>query len=440
MDLPPAPLPPVLPRPEGPSSALLSVWLAATRLAGPAGPAILKRRLAAGKEDPARWPEKLGRAGVARPAGRLVWVHAVSVGEGLSVLPLLKALVAAEVTVLLTCTTVTAAGLLAARVPDRVVLQYLPLDLAGPVARFLDHWRPDVAVMVESEFWPRLIHDTHARGIPLVLANARMSDRSAARWAKAGGLARAILGRFTVLCAPDEGMAARLAGIGADAARVRVTGALKRAAERLPVDASELARLRGAVGARPVWCAASTHAGEEAAVAAAQAALKAKGSAALCLLVPRHPVRAEEVAGQLQAAGLTVTRRSAGEAPAGDVHLADTLGEMGLWFDLAPVSLVCGSLVAGIGGHNAYEPALHGSAILHGPHVGNFADLYARLDAAGAAVTVTDGAGIAAAVAGLLADDAARARMVTAARAVLAAEPDGVAETAGIILAAMAGR
>lgn len=435
MDLPPA-LPPV----AAPSSALLSLWLGATRVAGPLGPAILKRRLAAGKEDPARWGEKLGHATVARPVGPLVWVHAVSVGEGLSVLPLLKALVAADVTVLLTCTTVTAAGLLAKRVPARVIVQYLPLDLARPVARFLDHWRPDVAVMVESEFWPRLIHDTHARGIPLVLANARMSERSAIRWAKAAGLARAILGRFSVMCAPDRIMAERLITIGADPARVRVTGTLKRAGERLPVDGAELARMRAALGARQVWCAASTHAGEEAVVAAAQVALKARGSGGLCLLVPRHPARAEEVAAVLRGAGLSFTRRSAGELPVADVYLADTLGEMGLWFDLCAVSLVCGSLVDGIGGHNAYEPALHGSAILHGPHVGNFADLYARLDAAGAAVGVHDADGIAGAVGHLLSDGAARDRLVAAAQGVLSDEGDGVAVTAGLILAAMARR
>lgn len=432
MDLSPA-LPPAAP----PRSALLSLWLGATRLGGPLGPVILKRRLAAGKEDPARWTEKLGQPTLPRPEGRLVWVHAVSVGEGLSVLPLLKALVAERVTVLLTCTTVTAAGLLAGRVPEGVILQYLPLDLAGPVARFLDHWRPDVAVMVESELWPRLIHDTHARGIPLVLANARISERSARRWAGTGGLARAILGRFTTLCAPDAVMAERLASIGADPARLRVTGTLKRAAERLPVDAAERARLQAALGGRPVWCAASTHPGEEALVAEAQAALKAQGSGALCLLVPRHPVRAPDIAATLQAAGLSVTRRSAGELPAGDVHIADTLGEMGLWFDLSPVSLVCGSLVDGIGGHNAYEPVLHGSAVLHGPHVGNFADLYARLDAAGGAVTVRDTKGIASAVADLLADPQARARLVDAARAVVQAEGDGVAETAALILAAL---
>lgn len=427
---------PPLSRPVATGSALMGAWLGATWALGPLGPAILRHRLRAGKEDPARWQEKLGQATLPRPGGRVIWLHAVSVGEGLSVLPLLKALVAArgDVTVLLTCTTVTAAGLLRDRVPDRVLLQYLPLDLAGPVARFLDHWRPDVAVMVESEFWPRLVHRAHARGIPLVLANARLSDRSERRWRRLPGLARAILSRFTVLAAPDTAMAARLVAIGADAGRVRVTGTLKRAAEPLPVDPAERARLRAALGGRPVWCAASTHPGEEAVVAAAQAALRDRVPGALCLLVPRHPARAEEIAALLAAEGLTVTRRSRAELPGGDVHLADTLGEMGLWFDCSPVSLVAGSLVPGIGGHNAYEPALHGSAILHGPHVGNFADLYARLDAAGAARVVTGAEDLAQSVAALLGTAEASARMVQAARDVLSAEGDGVAAVAELIL------
>lgn len=427
-----------LPRPDAPASAALSLWLAATRMLAPFGPAILRRRLAAEKEDPARWGEKLGHPTLPRPQGALVWLHAVSVGEGLSVLPLLKALVGArtDVTVLLTCTTVTAAGLLRDRVPDRVILQYLPLDLPGPVTRFLAHWRPDVAVMVESEFWPRLIHATHAAGIPLILANARISDRSAARWQRMEGLARAILRRFTTLAAPDASMADRLVTLGADPARVRVTGTLKRGADRLPVDPAELARLRAALAGRPVWCAASTHAGEEEIVAAAQCALRDQVPGSLCLLAPRHPARGAEVAALLAAQGLHVTRRSLGDAPGGDVHLADTLGEMGLWFDLAPVTLVAGSLVAGIGGHNAYEPAVHGSAILHGTLVGNFADLYARLDAAGAAVTV-DAATLAPQVARLLTDEAARVAQIAAAEAVLAAEGDGVAAVAAIILAAL---
>lgn len=426
-----------LPRPEAPASAALSLWLAATRLLSPFGPAILRRRLAAGKEDPARWTEKLGHPTLPRPQGALVWLHAVSVGEGLSVLPLLKTLTARpDVTVLLTCTTVTAASLLRDRVPDRVLLQYLPLDLPAPVTRFLTHWRPDVAVMVESEFWPRLIHATHAAGIPLILANARISDRSAARWQRMEGLARALLRRFTTLAAPDATMAARLVTLGADPARVRVTGTLKRAAERLPASPAELARLRAALDGREVWCAASTHPGEEETVAAAQRALRDTLPAALCLLAPRHPARGAEIAALLAAQGLRVTRRSLGDAPGGDVYLADTLGEMGLWFDLSPVTLVAGSLVAGIGGHNAYEPAVHGSAILHGPHVGNFADLYARLDAAGAAVQV-DATTLSPQLARLLTDDKARADQTAAADAVLAAEGDGVAEVAAIILDAL---
>lgn len=428
---------PPSPRPAATGSALMSAYLGTTWALGAIGPAILRQRLKAGKEDPARWREKLGHATLPRPAGRVIWLHAVSVGEGMSVLPLLKALVTArrDVTVLLTCTTVTAAGLLRDRVPDGVRMQYLPLDLAGPVARFLDHWRPDVAVMVESEFWPRLVHQTHRRGIPLILANARLSDRSERRWTRLPGLARAILSRFSVLAAPDAGMAARLVAIGAEAGRVRVTGTLKRAAEPLPVDAAELARLRAAVGGRPVWCAASTHPGEEAVVAAAHRALRAQRPGALCLLAPRHPARGDEVAALLAAEGFAVTRRSAGDPPGGDVHLADTLGEMGLWFELAPVSLVAGSLVPGIGGHNAYEPALHGSAILHGAHVGNFADLYARLDAAGAARMVTGAGDLGAQLAALLDEGDAAAAMAAAAQRVLADEADGVGAVAELILA-----
>ena len=422
-------------RPIPPRSVALALWLAVTRVAAPLGGVILRRRLRQGKEDPARWREKLGLDGGTRPEGALVWLHAVSVGEGLSVLPLLRALTArGDVHVLMTCTTVTAMGLLAERVPERVILRYLPLDFPGPVGRFLSRWRPDVAVMVESEFWPRLMHETHARGIPMILANARISDRSARRWGRMRGLAAALLGRFTLLAAPDAAMAARLVALGAEAGRVRVTGTLKRAAERLPVDGAERDRLRGVLAGRPVWLAASTHPGEEAVVVAAHRALCARLPGAALILAPRHPVRGDEVADVIAAAGLSQGRRSRGEGPAGQVYLADTLGEMGLWFDLCPVSFVGGSLVAGIGGHNAYEPALHGSAILHGPEVGNFADLYARLDARGAAEVVRGAYDLARAVERLLTDGAARAAQVAAAEAVLAAEADGVAEVAALIL------
>ncbi|MCZ8335610.1 MAG: 3-deoxy-D-manno-octulosonic acid transferase [Rhodobacteraceae bacterium] len=432
----PSPLPPS----SLPDAPALALWRGVTWALAPLAPLLLRWRRGRGKEDATRWREKLGVPRAARPAGEVIWLHAVSVGEGLSVLPLVTALLAGRTgaTVLLTCSTVTAARLLESRVPDGVILQFLPLDLPGPVRRFLDHWRPDVAVLVESEFWPRLMRAVVARGVPLVLANARISDRSAGRWRHASGVARALLSHFAVIGAPDAAMAARLVSLGAEPGRVRVLGSLKRAAAPLAVDEGERGRLAAVFGEAPLWLAASTHAGEEEAVASAQVALRAAVPGARLILAPRHPARAEAVVDVLRAAGLRVARRSLGESPEGaEVYLADTLGEMGLWFALAPVSFLGGSLVADVGGHNAYEPAVMGSAILHGPGVGNFADLYARLGAAGAEESVADGAGLAQAVAGLWADPGRRAAMVAAARGVLDAEADGVAATAGMILSCL---
>lgn len=426
--------------PPPPRSALVAGWLGLTALAAPLGERLLRKRLSQGKEDPDRWREKLGVPSLPRPEGRLVWVHAVSVGEGLSILPLLNRLVTAGVQVLVTSTTVTSARLLSERLPSGCRHQFLPLDTAPAVGAFLDHWRPDVAVMVESEFWPRLIHDTHARGIPLVLANARMSEGSARRWRRVSGPIRAMLARFHAITAPDARIAALLADLGADPARIRVTGSLKRGAERLPVSTAERAALDTAIGSRPRWLAASTHPGEEEAVLDAHRRILSGAADALLVLAPRHPDRGAAIAALIQGAGLTVARRSAGELPAAgtQVYLADTLGEMGLWFDLCPVAFVGGSLVP-VGGHNAYEPVAHGAAVLTGPHVGNFAALYDGLLSAGGAVTVPDAAGLAQAVTAL-GDPRRHAAQTAAARACVAAEDDATAVTADIILSAMAAR
>lgn len=423
--------------PRAPASLALWAYLGVTAALSPLAKPLLRRRLAAGKEDPARWREKLGEATLPRLDGPLVWVHAVSVGEGLSVLPLLAGL-AAHSNVLLTCTTVTSARLMAERVPAGVTVQFLPLDLPGPVRRFLRHWQPDVAVMVESEFWPRLIRETHRRAIPLLLVNARISDASMARWARLRGLSRALLRRFSALTAPDQAAAAKLVTLGAAPSAVSVTGSLKRGATRLPVDAAELHRLRQATAGRPLWLAASTHPGEETLIAAAHRALRQSLPDALpdalLVLAPRHPDRAPAIRAALEAEGHSVSQRTKGDAPTGDIYLADTLGEMGLWFDLCPLSFIGGSLVP-VGGHNAYEPALHGSAILHGPMVGNFADLYARLDAAGGATGVT--ADTLAPTLLRLQDPAQRGALVTAATATLQAEDDATTRTAALILSAL---
>lgn len=415
-----------------PASPLLSTYLALGALAAPLGPWLMKRRLAKGKEDPTRWTEKLGRTTLPRPAGRLIWLHAVSVGEGLSVLPLLRRLVSAgDVRVLVTSTTVTSARLLAERLPEGCLHQFLPLDLPGPVARFLDHWRPDVAVMVESEFWPRLIRATRDRAVPIVLVNARISDRSARNWRRVPGLARAILSSFTALTAPDARVGGLLAELGADPVRIRVTGSLKRGTGRLPVKAEALAEMQAQTAGRRLWLAASTHPGEDEVVL--DALQRLDGTDRLLILAPRHPDRAAVLRALMTARGVTVAQRTAHEpiTPTTQVYLADTLGEMGLWFDLCPLAFIGGSLVP-VGGHNAYEAVAHGAAVLTGPRVENFAALYETLLSAGGAVMVQDATSLADAIR-RLDDDARRAAQVQAAATAIDSENDATAETADLI-------
>jgi 3-deoxy-D-manno-octulosonic-acid transferase len=413
-----------------PSSPLLSAYLALGPALQPLAPWLLKRRLAQGKEDPMRWREKLGHPTLPRPQGPLIWLHAVSVGEGLSVLPLLNRLVVSGATVLVTSTTVTSARLLADRLPKGCLHQFLPLDLPGPVKRFLDHWRPDLAVFVESEFWPRLLRDTQAHNIPMVLVNARISDKSARNWRRVPGLARALLSGFTALTAPEPRVAALLAELGADPASIRTTGSLKRGTGRLPVDARTLANLRHALNGRKAWLAASTHPGEEDAILDAHQVLNDR----LLILAPRHPQRGEAIRDLITARGLNVAQRSLDEpiTPETQVYLADTLGEMGLWFDLCPISFIGGSLVP-VGGHNAYEAVAHGSAVITGPHVSNFAALYDSLLQAKGAVMVPDATALAEVIR-TLDDPATLTAQTKAADAAISAEGDATAETAALVL------
>ena len=401
-------------------SPALSAYLVASRLAGPAARLLLARRARRGKEDPARLAERLGHPSLPRPAGPLVWLHGASVGEAVSLLPLVAALRAAapETTLLVTSGTVTAAARLSGALPEGALHQYAPVDTAAAVRRFLSHWRPGLAVRVESELWPRTLVETARAGVPLALVNARLSARSAARWRRAPAMARRLLGLFARIETQDAETADRLAALGAARSRLSVGANLKSAVAVPEADPQALAAARAAIGSRAVWLAASTHAGEEAAVAEAQAALP---GAPLLILAPRHPERGNEVAALLAARGLSVARRSRGETPGPEtaVWLADTLGEMGLWYRLAAVVLVGGSLVDR-GGHTPFEPAALGPAILHGPHVANFAPAYAALAAAGGARQVADADALAAALRGLLDDPAARARLAAAARAVRA--------------------
>lgn len=380
----------------------LSAYLWATSMLEGWAARRLEARRDAGKEDGARLGERFGKAGLARPEGPLVWFHAASVGESLSILELIRRIRSdyPDLNLLVTTGTRTSAQLLGVRLPRGVLHQFVPVDTASAVAGFLDHWRPDLALWTESELWPRLVSETAARGVPMALINGRISQKSARRWRWLGGASKALIGSFSHVLVQDDEIASRFRAIGAAREQVHVTGSLKEGAAPLPADEDLRKALQDAIGHRPVWLAASTHEGEEEAVIEAHKALRSRSRDLLLILAPRHPERGEAVAGLLKAAGLSAVRRSEGGEPAANVsvYLADTLGEMGLWYRLAPISFVGGSLMP-VGGHNPFEPAALGSAILHGPHVHNFQDIFDRLTGAGGAVEVADGAALADAVA-----------------------------------------
>lgn len=387
---------------------LLKLWYLATALGAPLLARTLDKRQATGKEDPKRLPERLGRPSLPRPEGPLVWFHAASVGESLSLLPLIDRLGEArpDLQLLVTTGTVTAAAMMARRLPATARHQYVPIDTPDAVSGFLDHWRPDAAVWVESELWPRLVTMTEARGIPMLLANARISEGSARNWARVPATAARVLGAFRHILAQDEETAGRLARLGFGADRVTVTGSTKESAPRQPVDEGKRAALQDDLGGRPLWLAASIHLGEEMAMAEAHQHALAARPDTLLLLALRHPDKALAMAEVMERQGLRTALRSRGEAPGPDcqVYIADTLGEMGLWYALSPICFVGGSFVP-VGGHNPFEPLLFGAHVLHGPLYANFAPYYARFDASGATEEVADGPALGARLAELLTSD-----------------------------------
>jgi 3-deoxy-D-manno-octulosonic-acid transferase len=395
------------------------VYRGLTAAAGPIVPLLLAWRAACGREDRARIGERYGRTTLARPDGPLVWVHAASVGEALSVQVLIARLLARDsrIHVLVTTGTVGSARLLDGRLPERALHQYAALDRTPYVRRFLDRWRPDLALWVESELWPNMLREIARRGVPAALLNARMSDRSFRRWRRLRRAARRLLGVFRVILPWDEESARRFAALGARG--LGMTGNLKFSSEPPPADETALAALRAAIGRRPLWLAASTHAGEDEAVVAAHQALAVKRPDLLTIIAPRHPDRGEAVAALAAGAGLATSRRSEGGLPAAGtaVYVADTLGEMGLWLRLAPIAFVGGSLVP-FGGHNPIEAAQLDAALVHGPHMHTFRDIVAELGRARGALIVADPAALTEAVARLLDDPAERRRQARAAAGV----------------------
>ncbi len=413
-----------------PRSLLLHCYLAASRRGGGVARRLLDKRQREGKEDPERLGERMGEAGRPRPEGQLVWFHAASVGEAASLLELFRRLQQARptLTCLVTTVTVTSAHFVSQRLPENCIHQFVPLDVLPWVRRFLDHWRPDAAVWTESELWPGMLVETWERGIPMLLINARISERSFRRWRWMGGVAASLLGRFDRILAQDDMAAEHLALLGADPARMSVEGSLKEGAAPLPYDERERRRIAQSLAGRPVWLAASTHPGEEEIVLAAHARARRALPMLALILAPRHPNRGDALAEMLRGRGLSVAQRSKGEEIGADddVYLVDTLGEMGLWYRIAAVAFVGGSLVD-IGGHNPFEPALLGCAILHGPHVRNFIDAYRRLAIADAAVLVQSEDDLSDALVTTMAPD--RAAAMAAAAWEVCSEGAGVTDT-----------
>jgi len=387
---------------------MLRATLAAGHLLQPLAGPLLRRRLARGKEDPDRWREKLGQASAARPEGPLVWLHGVGVGEVMALTGLIDALTEARpgLQVLVTSSARTSAHVFARTARARVIHQFLPLDLPGPVRRFLDHWRPDLAVWSDQDLWPRLIVQAARRGVPQAWVNARMNARAVRARTRFGAAFAELYGRLAVIQAQDAASAGHIRTL-APTAEVSVTGSLKSAAPPLGCDPQARAALAPALAGRKVWLAASSHPQDEAVALAAQDILHRADPAWLLIVAPRDVGRGADIA--------KAPRRSAGALPGpGDAsYIADTMGEMGLWYGLARAALIGGSF-GPVEGHNPWEAVALDCPVLHGPRTANFAPDYAALQAGDASRTITDAADLARALQDDLAPMAARAAQVRA--------------------------
>jgi 3-deoxy-D-manno-octulosonic-acid transferase len=397
----------------------LRAYRVLTAAVAPLASTLVSHRLKRGKEHPTRLQERYGLSDIPRPAGPLAWIHCASVGELLTVIPLIGRIREKEFEVLCTSGTVTSANIAELRLPAGTIHQFLTLDAPRFVNRFLDHWHPDLGLFVESDLWPNLIVTSAQRGIPLILVNGRLSERSFNRWRWAPRAVAALLTAFDLCLAQSAIDAARYRDLGAP--RVATTGNLKLDVPDPPADADKLATLRSATAERTVIAGASTHAGEETALIDAHRRLRNSFPRLLTIIAPRHPDRGRGILDIARAADLRAGLRSRGDLPDAetDVYVADTLGELGLIYRLAPIVFVGGSL-ASHGGQNPIEPIKLGAAILHGPHVWNFAEIYAALDKAHGAEQVTDVGKLAVRLGAWLKDADERAAVVAAGRATVA--------------------
>lgn len=380
---------------------LLRSWLLLSRVAHPLARHHVERRLARGREDPDRYREKLGVPSLPRPPGTLVWMHAVGVGEILALPGLVGKLQerVPDLQVLLTSSARTSADAIAANLPPRTRHQFLPLDCMRFVRPFLDHWRPDLSVWAERDIWPALVVETHRRAIPLALVNGRMGAASWRAKRKVRGLYADLYGRFALVGAQDAASAGRFRSLGAPDARLFVSGSLKAGAPPLADRAEERARLAAALSGRRVWLAASTHPPDESVVAEAHLEVLRTDPTACLVVAPRDPLRAKALVERFASRSIAceVVRDGVTPGAGAQALVVDRIGRLGLWYRLARCAFIGGSM-GETGGHNPYEAARLGCAVVHGPDVANFSADYAAFHAAGAARLVTDAKALAAAV------------------------------------------
>jgi 3-deoxy-D-manno-octulosonic-acid transferase len=391
----------------------LRIYRRLSAMLAPIAPLLIKRRLKNGKENPGRTDERRGISTIVRPDGPLVWIHGASVGEVLAAAALIERLRAAGMRILLTSGTVTSAEIVAKRFPADIIHQFIPYDSPRFVARFLDHWRPSLALFIESDLWPNLILTGHARRLPMVLINGRMSQRSFPRWQKMSATIGALLGRFDICLAQSATDAERFGALGSR--DVVTTGNLKLDVAAPPADPARLEKLMSATAGRRLIVASSTHPGEEEILTGVHKDLAGFFPGLLTVIVPRHAHRGEAIARMIVATGAQAALRSRGELPTAttDIYIADTMGELGLFYRLSPIVFMGGSLVPH-GGQNPIEAIKLGAAIVHGPHVFNFTDVYEALDHAGGARSADGPEALLKQLGHLLGNEAARKASVEA--------------------------
>ncbi|MGK2946082.1 MAG: lipid IV(A) 3-deoxy-D-manno-octulosonic acid transferase [Candidatus Malihini olakiniferum] len=339
-----------------------------------------------------RWSERYGFcAEKVKPNG--IMLHSVSVGETLAAIPLVRALHHRYPSLPITVTTMTPTGSerIRSAFGDDIYHVYLPYDLPCALKRFFDQVNPKLVIIMETELWPNLITELHRREIPLVIANARLSERSAAGYKKIGSLTRIILRRITLIAAQNQEDGERFVDLGLQRSHLAVIGNLKFDISITPeLAARAIALRRQWASRRPVWIATSTHEGEETIILAAHRELLNRFPDLLLILVPRHPERFPTTQALIHSL-FTYTLRSSGEGPAADtqVVIGDTMGELMMLYGIADIAFVGGSLVER-GGHNPLEPAAHAIPVLMGPHAFNFKDICLKLSEAGGLITVKD--------------------------------------------------